>query len=214
MDYKTLNTKGISYLDLVPGTDRWYWGMDYTQGDLYEAEELFRDGHAIQSNRLILVSYPEGNVMEPVKAAPGQYFGNAVFWEGRIHFLLVDFEKKKILIYRCSEDCSEAAAEAELPLSTVKDCYNLMLEIEPLTLIRQGHENTFQVVWPEWGDFAIDPTESLDSRDGDVLVFSKWFEDPDYREETVLRRYPTGEITENVKAAFKRMPDGQKWLLR
>ena len=69
MEFKIVETKGIQFIDNVPGSDRWFWGMDYTSGDLYEAEELFDDGHEIRKNRLVLVSYPEGIVREPVIAA-------------------------------------------------------------------------------------------------------------------------------------------------
>ena len=95
----------------------------------------------------------------------------------------------------------------------VRDCYNLMLDTEPLTLVRQGRENDFQVLWPDKGDFTIDNTESFYFRDGDRLIFSKWYEDPYYREETVIRAYPTGEVIEEIKGAIVRMPDGQKWML-
>ena len=213
MELKHIDTKGICYIDRVPGTDRWYWGTDYTSGDLYEAEELFNDGHSIGKTRMIFVSYPEGEVREPLETESGQYFGNAVFWEGRIFCLLADFGLKVIRIYRCSEDAAEAEIFAEIPLEEVRDCYNLMLHISPLTLTRQGHEDRFQVIWPEKGDFAIAPQESLDSREGDLLIFGRWYEDPDYREETVIRRYPTGEILDNIKGTFVRMPGGETWLL-
>ena len=214
MEFKIVETKGIQFIDNVPGSDRWFWGMDYTSGDLYEAEELFDDGHEIRKNRLVLVSYPEGIVREPVIAAVGQYLGSPVFTEGRVFLLLVDFNDRRIKIMRCSEDCAEAEVYAEIPLDEAKDCYNLMLHIEPLTLTRQGHEDRFQVIWPDKGDFEMDPRESLDSRQGDVLIFGKWFEDPDYREVTVIRRYPTGEVLETMDGSVRRMSDGELWVLR
>jgi hypothetical protein len=105
-----------------------------------------------------------------------------------------------------------AEVHARLPLGAVPDCYNLMLHTTPLTLTRQGHENTFQVVWPEQGSFTIEPQESLDSREGDKLVFSRWYEDPDYREEVIVRKYPTGEVLERANGTLMTMPDGQKWI--
>lgn len=204
---------GINYLEILEGTDRWRWGMDYTNGDLYEAEDLYKDGHEITSNRLIFVSYPEGKVCEPVRASEGQYLGRPVWSEGRVFCLLVDFNCRLVRILRCSEDMSGADALEEISLETVKDCYNLFLDMEPLTLVRQGHENDFQVVWPEKGDFEISPSESFYFRDGERLIFSKWYEDPYYREETVIRAYPSGEVLEEIKGAVVRMPDGQKWML-
>ena len=213
MEYKRLNTNGISYLERIPGTEKWYWGMDYTDGDLYEAEELFKENHRIKCNRLIFVSYPEGKVYEPMRVREGQFLGKPVFYEDEIYFLLVDFKSRDIFIFKCSEDMTSASMFTRIALDEVKDCYNLMLEISPLTLVRQGSENRFQVVWPDKGNFPIEPSESFDSRDGDKLIFSRWFEDPDYREETIIRTYPTGEIVKSVRGSILEMPDGQKWLL-
>ena len=41
-DCTVIPAGGINYLETLEGTDRWRWGMDYTDGDLYEAEERFR----------------------------------------------------------------------------------------------------------------------------------------------------------------------------
>ena len=211
MDYKRIETGGIGYLEAMEGTD-WQWGSDYASGDLYEAEELFRGGHPIRKNRLVFVRCPEARLYEPVKAREGQYFGRPCFADGRVFLLLADFPRQEICILRCAPDMESAEAFARLPLDAVPDCYNLALHAAPLTLTRQGHENTFQVVWPERGSFAIDAAESLDSREGDRLIFSKWYEDPDYREEVVVRRYPTGEVLERADGTLMTMPDGEKWL--
>ncbi|MBQ4369624.1 MAG: hypothetical protein II784_01345 [Oscillospiraceae bacterium] len=211
MDFKEINTGGISFFQRLEGSS-WYWGSDYTGGDLYEAEALFREKHRISKNRLVFISYPDGRLYEPLKAREGQYFGRPVLWENKIFCLLVDFPAEKIIILKCDDEMTSAQEYVKMPLSEAKDCYNLMLSSEPLTLVRQGREGRFQVIWPDKGDFEIAASESFDSRLGDELIFSKWFEDPDYREETVLRSYPHGEILENLRGTLLTMPDGQRWL--
>ena len=211
MEYTRIDSHGISYLEKLDGTD-WQWGMDYTCGDLFEAEQLFQDEQEIRQNRLVFVRYPEPRLYEPLKAWEGQYFGKPCFDGGRIYFLLVDFQQKEILIYRCASDMESATVQVRLPLGMVPDCYNLMLHGSPLTLTRQGHENVLQVVWPDKGSFPIDPAESLDCRDGDQLIFSQWHEDPEYREEVVVRKYPDGEVLERMDGTLMTMPDGRKWL--
>ena len=212
MDYKCIDTGGITYFAALEGSD-WRWGMDHTDGDLYEAEELFRDGHRISRNRLLFLHFPEGRLAEPVKAKEGQYLGRPVSSGGRIYCLTVDFKEKTIVISCCFKEMDGAEEIVRLPLDIVPDCYNLMLHTEPLTLMRQGHENTFQIVWPERGSFEISPRESLDSREGDRLIFSEWFEDPDYREETVIRSVPDGTITERLPGSWLTAPDGTHWLI-
>ena len=44
---KRIETQGIYCIEPLDGSREWYWGMDYTGGDLYEAEELFRQGHPV-----------------------------------------------------------------------------------------------------------------------------------------------------------------------
>ena len=99
-----------------------------------------------------------------------------------------------------------------LPRAEVEDCYNLMPHTSPLMLTRQTGER-FQVLWPEKADFPIHPAESFCFRDGERLYFSRWYEDPDYREEVVVRRMPDGAVLEQFRGSLNAMPDGQQWLL-
>ena len=55
-----ISTNGIFYIQPLAGSRSWYWGSDYCCGDLYEAEELFRQNLPVKGNRVILVSYPDG----------------------------------------------------------------------------------------------------------------------------------------------------------
>ena len=211
-ELKIIETGGIGYVAELDGGKGWYWGSDHTGGDLYEAEELYRDGHRIRCNRLVFLRFPEGRLFEPVLPEAGCYFGSPLYYEDAIYILTVDFGKKTIRILRWMPDKAPEET-ACLPLDAVRNCYNLQLTAAPLCLVRQGEDNDFQVVWPEKGNFAIAPSESLDSRDGEVLLFSQWFEDPDYREETVVRRYPDGEILTRSEGALFTAPDGSRWLL-
>ena len=210
---KRIITNGITNLESLDGSSEWYWGADYASNDLYEAEELFRSGHAVDKNRLILIHRLEGKVYEPVCTKPGQYLGKPVYHNGQIVLLLVDFPKEeiRILIFREAEGTTEPLAV--LPLSIVEDCYNLMLEASPLMLTRSAHDNKFQILWPERRDFAIEDHEFFEFLDGNRLYTSVWYEDPDYREEVLVRDYDTGEVLERIPGSLRSMPDGQNWLL-
>lgn len=210
---KRIITHGITNLESLDGSSEWYWGADYASNDLYEAEELFRSGHPIDKNRLILIHRLEGTVYEPVCTKPGQYLGKPVYHDGQIILLLVDFSKEeiRILIFHEAEGTTEPLAV--LPLSIVTDCYNLMLEASPLMLTRSAHDNQFQIIWPERRDFAIEDHEIFEFLDGNRLYTSVWYEDPDYREEVLVRDYDTGEVLERIAGSLRSMPDGQNWLL-
>ena len=207
---REIKTGGVACLTPLAGSGVWTWGTDYTSGDLYEAEELYRLGRSIRRNRLIFARLPDGRTEEPVAARDGQYFGLPAWDGGSIVILLADFPAGEL---RWTPEDGRVSPIVTLPLSEVEDCYNLMPHRSPLMLTRQTGER-FQVIWPEKADFEIHPAESFCFREGDRLYFSRWYEDPDYREEAVVRRFPTGEIIAQTRGALNDMPDGQWWLLK
>lgn len=210
---KEVDTQGITYIEPLVGRSEWYWGTDYIHGDLYEAEEVFRDGHPISRNKLLFVHDPDGTVAQPVVAQDGQYLGNPVYYDGRIAILMVDFPAGQIIVMQFDCALEHMTERTELPLSAVEDCYNLMLKTAPLMVTRQGSEDTFQIVWPEQVSFAIGERESFWVRCGDKLYFSAWEEDPEYREEIIVRKLETGEIIDRFPGSNMTMPDGRLWVL-
>ena len=80
-------------------------------------------------------------------------------------------------------------------------------------LTRQAHDGRFQIIWPEKVQFDIEETESFCERKKQKLYFCRWHEDPEYREEIVVRAYPTGKILEIIPGFWKDMPNGQIWAL-
>ncbi len=214
---KTIKTNGITYLEPVPGATReWYFGLDHPQGDLYEAEEIFRAGRAVTGRMLCLVHYPDGEVFFPVPQAEGHYSERPVFLDGGIYLLDVDFPGGMIRILRF--DCGDHRVNphAEIPLSAVKDCYNLQLHIRPLMLSRQCG-NEFEILWPERVTFPMDEHDSFFLRDGERLFFSRWHEEGDgedyrYWEETIVRDLK-GEEIETLPGDVMLMPDGEMWYL-
>lgn len=212
---RTIDIHGMTNMEPVRGgTDEWYWATDYVHGDLYEAEELFRQGHPVRSNRLYLIHYPDGTIYEPLPPVDGRYLGCPVYDDGAVALLAVDFIERAIHILRFLRQQEETREVAQLPLSSVKDCYNLILHTAPLSLTREPNDGTFEIVWPEQVCFAIDERETLNFRDGDRLYFNIWYEDPDYREETRVRSLRDGTILDHVSGDIHIMPNGERWLIQ
>ena len=210
---KTIDLQGITNMEPVRGgTEEWYWSTDYIHGDLYEAEELFHMGHLVRSNRLYLIHYPDGAVYEPVPAVAGQYLGCPIYDNGAVALLAVNFREGMIRILRFR--AGETREVEQLPLSAVRNCYNLMLHTDPLSLTRQPGDSTFELIWPERVRFEIGKKETLNFRDGDKLYFTLWYEDPDYREETVVRSVQDGTILDRFSGDIRIMPNGEKWLMK
>ena len=210
---KIIDLHGMTNMELVRGgTDEWYWSTDYIHGDLYEAEELFKMGHPVQSNKLYLIHYPDGTVYEPVPTVDGQYLGYPVYDNSAVALLVVNFTEGVIRILRFRPEHTQEVAK--LPLSIVTDCYNLMLHTSPLTLTRQPNDNTMEIVWPEHVQLTIEDRETLNFRDGDKLYCTVWYEDPDYREETVVRSLRDGTVLDRLPGDIHIMPNGENWLVK
>ena len=216
---KPIDTGGISWIQPVPGgTAEWYFGMDYTHGDLYEAEELFRAGRPVLGRSFCLVRYPDGTVFRPLPKEPGTYCEEPVFLDGAIYLLRADFPTALLSILRF--DCGSGAvgAVAELPLSAVRDCYNLKLHTAPLCLTRQGGEGVFEILWPERVSFPLGARESFYLREGDRLFFNRWNEEGEhesyrYWEQTLIRDLK-GRLLETLPGDVARMPNGELWHLK
>jgi len=209
---KKIVTNGIGCLERVPGSVDWYWGSDRTSGDLYEAWEVFHLGGSFRSNRLVLVHFPEGRAVFPVADRAGQYFGRPVFSDGRLFLLLADFPAGLARLVGYDDARGTLHTITELPLSGADDCYNLMPAVSPLSLVRQSAEKRFELLWPEKADFPLEPSETFDRREGDRLIFSRWYEDPDYREEVVIRDL-RGNVLDRFPGTTFVSPDGRSWVL-
>lgn len=222
-----VNTNGIYYLEPVGANSRtWFWGMDYTSGDLYESEELHQAGQIVKGNRCIFVHYPDGQQIEPIHTDEGQYLGRPTFYrEDKIYQLLVDFHKKEINVLCFNPDDILNGVKVEtvekLPLSIVEDCYNLMLHTQPLILTRQS-KNHFQLLWMETKgkmniDFPINECESFVYMKDEKLYFSAWWEkeepEYEYHEEYIVRNYK-GEVIEKGDGGIFEIYPGQYWNLK
>lgn len=213
MCMKTLNLNGITYLHPVSeGNGEWYCALE-GDGDLYEAQEIFGYTGFFEGSALFLIHYPEGTVYTLAEKKQNRACGEPVGHGGKISFLTVDFEAEIIEIHAFDCESRSCAYVESLPLDSVKDCYNLRLHEYPLTLSRQDNSDTFEVIWPIRKNIPSAPNESFFCREGNRLYFSAWYEDPDYREEVIVRDIESGEITDRYPGDITVMPDGQLWYL-
>ncbi len=216
---KTIKTEGITWIEPVAGAaGDWYYGLDDGQGDLYEAEEIFRAGGKVSGRTCCLIHYPDGQVFVPVPKREGHYGERPVWLDGGIFMIDVDFADGSIRILRFGCEDHHTEVYARIPLASVRDCYNLSLQTAPLTMTRQRvGTNEFEIVWPERIAFPMDGHDSFFLREGDRLFFSRWHEEGDgpayrYWEETVIRDL-SGKVIETFPGDVRRMPNGELWYL-
>lgn len=210
---RKIHIAGVNGLRPVPGASgEWYFGIGYEQGDIYEAEEIFRAGGTVRGRALCLVKHPEGRVYRPVPVKENEYPGEPAFCDGKIAFPLVRFAAGEIRVemFDCATKRTKTAAV--IPYEGVKDCYNLAINAAPLTLTRHVVGEELEILWPERVAITPGERESFFHREGEKLYFARWCEDPDYREETVVRNL-RGKLIAEYGTGAEVMPDGELWLL-
>ena len=213
---KDLDLHGITFMRPVrEGTDEWYYAMDYDNGDLFEAQEIYeyQNGHLVDGNHLLLIHYPDGEVIEPVSSRKNMAIGEPVYFDQKISFVMVDFDEREIRIHQFDCVKREVKELAVLPLSVVDDCFNLRLFEHPLTLSRQPNNGTLELIWPKKKTIRIGEKESFFYRENERLYFNTWYEDPEFREETVVRDARTGKVIETLLGDIHIMPNGELWHL-
>lgn len=214
---KIIDTNGIGNIAPVPyGTTEWYFCAGYYNGDLYEAEEAVRNGENIRGDDLCLVHYPDGTVSRPLPLKAGTAYAEPVYLDGKIYILRADFYDRLIQVFGFDCESGETAPVAELPLDSVKDCYNLSLGISPLTVTREcAVDEEFEIIWPERVRFRTNGRESFFLREGDRLYFDAWDETEDKEtDDSVVVRDLNGREIERFAGISEMMPNGDMWILR
>ncbi|WP_283683112.1 hypothetical protein [Parablautia sp. Marseille-Q6255] len=199
------------YVELADGTLDWYIGLHFEEDicESYDVENLLREGGVFRGNCPYFIHYPDGTVYKPLEQKENVYYETPVWDRDRFGILSVDFGQKQIILYTYVPGGKPEILHS-LPLDQVKDCYNLKLEMSPWTLGRQT-EGVYEMIWPLKKEFPIGENESLICRDGDVLYFSRWIEDPCYQEYVVTVDIATGKELCVEKGSLYLMPDGSVW---
>ncbi|MBQ6844315.1 MAG: hypothetical protein IJO60_06750 [Agathobacter sp.] len=203
----------------IEGTDEWYCCKIAKNCfcDLYEAEEIIKAGQVYEGMTCVLIHYPDGNVYYPFVEKENVYVDAPVYWNGALYFLVVDFTAEKIEIVAFDTAMYEIKTMVEFPLSEVKDCYNLMLRVAPVLLIRDENKNVLEVIYPEKKQFKMNDHEVFLFKDEDKMYFSEWFEEMEpvynYYEQVVVRDWETGKEIERFDGQLWRMPNGDVWVM-
>jgi len=199
----------------IEGTEEWYCCKIAKNCfcDLYEAEEIVKAGQVYEGMTCVLIHYPDRNVYYPFLTKENVYVDAPVYWDGALYFLVVDFTVKKIEIVAFDTTMYEIQTVEEFSLDEVEDCYNLMLRVAPVLLVRDGNKKGLEVIYPEKKHFKMSNHESFLFKDEEKMYFSEWQEDPEYREIVVVRDWNTGKEIERFDGQLWRMPNGDVWVM-
>jgi len=195
----------------VEESDSWYVGHWTPCSEAYEVPDF---QNKYPGTRLYFFQYPSGKVFEPIKQEQNVFLERPVYEQKNNSFGIVryDFNKQLIQVLVFKPDDSSVETLTELPFAKVKDLENIRLIISPFALVKHDVQNdAVQFLWPEEKHYQFEQNESLDFQGDGKLYLSKWMEDPDYREEIIVRDAESGKILERSPGYLIRMPDGSIW---
>ncbi|MBR0136876.1 MAG: hypothetical protein IJM15_00485, partial [Erysipelotrichaceae bacterium] len=178
--------------------------------DLYDGQQLFSSGNRLEGSRLFLIHYPDGRIIQPIEKKDNVLLTLPIIIDDLFVFLKADFNDSTVSICSFSLITEKLRIIETFGFEQIGSFYNLLLRGTPLLLYRQQN-NTFRAFWPVQSEFETEPSESLNFRDGDLLYFTSWVEDPEYREFTVVRDIHAGNIIEKMDGDIRIMPNGEKW---
>lgn len=210
--FKTENPYSIT-LNYIDGSEGWHC-IAAPNADIYEAEEIFKDDGVFGGNSVKLVNFSKDEEHILFEKRENLCIGEPI-WDGKaFYFITVDFDENAVRIYRYFTESRKKEKISCIELSSIKDCYNLRLALSPLTLVRGNFDgsNMTEVIWPKKTEFKTEDRESFDFRDGDLFYFSKWYEDPDYHEEVIVKDFK-GNIVERFPGSIHYLKDGSKCIL-
>ena len=199
------------YLSPAEGTSEWYIGTHFEEDicDLYEAEERIEFRGNFPGNQLFFLHYPDGAVHTPFEIRENVYYEEPKWDNGCFGILEVDFSSETIRLYTYVPG-GKAEILVTLPLSAVKDCYNLKLDVSPWTISRQT-DDVYEIIWPEKKSFALGKNGGMLYRNGSILYFSRWAEEPYYKDRVVTIDIESGKEIAAEEGSLYRMPDGTLW---
>lgn len=201
----------VTYMSRIDGVVDWYAGMYFSEDmlDLYDVEQKIKSGKDFSGNKIYLIHHPDGAVYVPFETRANVYYGEPVWDKDQFGILAVDFSAGEIIVYTYIPG-SDPMVLVTIPLSSVKDCYNLNLEISPWTLGRWSGDK-YEMIWPIRKAFHLKEKESVLYRNGNVLYLSRWMENPHYHEYVVTVDINTGEEINVERGSLYLMPDGTFW---
>lgn len=199
--------------NLLNGTERYA----YSLSDFVDSWELidWQDHGGYQGSVLYLYDLHDNKVYVPFQKKKNVTYQMPLFSDGMIYFLQVDYDDKKVNLYRVS---SSTALEKITDLSIDEvDLYNIGLTGECVHITSQNE--SFVCYYPKAFEIKLETNESVLCINDDRIYISAWIEegvendeitnDYSYYEKILIKDTVGNLISEEI-GSLTQFPDG-KW---
>lgn len=212
MEIKIFSGFSDVYPEKIDGTSQWFYGQCTTCCEAYEVPGY---SGKYEGTRLFLF-HIGGEVHEPIPQEKNVFLERPVYSciQKRFGILRYDFNTGLIQAISYQPVTRETDILAELAMSDAGDLVNVRIAKEPFMLVKHDMVNyAVDFLWPLKRHFLLEENEALDYVEKDTFITSKWAEDPDYREEVIVRDLADGSVRERRNGFLAEMPDGRFWLM-
>lgn len=212
MKIKELKECEKIYPEKIEGTSEWFY---CNLSDGVDVEDILDCQDEYMGNKVYLI-HISGKIFEPVKQEKNIYLSNPVYNVDDNAFAIVkfDFNKKIIQILKYDIETNHCSVVGEVPLSKGGDLINVGVLQNSYTLVKHENLDDFAIfLYPVEKKIQLEENEVLVLLNDNKLISFKWIEDPDYREEIIIRNFETNEVLERKDGFNAIMPNGEFWLL-
>lgn len=198
------------YAEHIDGTDKWFYCQ--IPNSVYP-DDLLDTNYEFEGTRLILLNI-QGEMYEPIKKEKNVCLSEPFYNIDEDKFLVIrtDFNKQTIELIKFSTNQNDAEVIFDMLLENGGDLINLKV-IRNSNILGKYEGENFKMFYPKNMLVSLEENESIYAVNNDKFICSKWIEDPEYREEIIIRNIFDGEITDRKPGYSEIMPNGELWLM-
>lgn len=212
MKIRELNGCEKVYPEKIDGTSEWFY-CNLSGG--VDVEDILDFQNEYMGNKVYLINI-SGKIFEPIKQENNIYLSNPIYNVDDHAFAIIkfDFNKKTIQIIKYDIETDNCSVAGEVPLSKGGDLINICILQNSYTLVKHEISNDSVIIlYPVEKRIQLEENEGLVLLNDNKFISFKWIEDPDYREEIIIRDYETNEVIERKDGFNVIMPNGEFWML-
>lgn len=204
-----LNSESV-YPEHIEGSDKWFYCQ--IPNGVYP-DDLLDSDYEFEGTRLIMLNI-QGEMFEPVKREENVFVSEPFYNIDEDKFLVIriDFNKQVIELIKFSTSQNDAEVIFDMALKNGGDLINLIV-IRNSDFFGKYEGENFKIFYPKNMLVFLKKNESIYAVNDDKFICSKWIEDPEYREEIIIRNISDGEITDRKPGYSEIMPNGELWLM-
>lgn len=197
----------------IDGTSEWFYCQEPNTIDVEDLLDMEND-FVFEGNQVYLI-HIKGEIFEPIKKEKNVFLSEPVYNYDDNAFAIIkyDFNKKTIQIIKYDIEAYNCSVIGEIPLSKGRDLINVRILQNSYILVKhEVLENCTDILYPIEKRIQLEEYEDVFLINDGKLISSKWIEDPDYREEIIIRDYETTKIIDRKDGYISIMPNGEIWM--